>query len=181
MASRSGLIRLLTDYQPADPVERAYRLRMLDLAAVAHDPFDRNHWSPGHFTASAFVIHPDGTQVLLVHHAKIGRWLQPGGHVDPDDPSPLHAARREVREETGMGELTSVSEAVVDLDVHHFPARSGQPEHEHHDLRFAFVAGDDHIEPGGGVLSVRWVGLADLVDVEADASLRRPIGKLLFE
>jgi 8-oxo-dGTP diphosphatase len=53
-----------------------------------------------HFTASAVVL-DDAGQVLLVHHNKIGQWLYPGGHVDPDE-DPAEAALREVREETGI-------------------------------------------------------------------------------
>ncbi len=45
--------------------------------------FTRAHRS-GHFTASAFVVSVDGERTLLLHHAKLGRWLQPGGHADGD-------------------------------------------------------------------------------------------------
>jgi 8-oxo-dGTP diphosphatase len=52
-----------------------------------------------HFTASAVVL--DGDQVLLVHHRKLGVWLQPGGHIEPNE-DPVQAVRREVREEVGL-------------------------------------------------------------------------------
>jgi 8-oxo-dGTP pyrophosphatase MutT (NUDIX family) len=53
-----------------------------------------------YFTASAVVL--DGEdRVLLVHHNKIGLWLYPGGHVDPNE-DPAQAAVREVAEETGI-------------------------------------------------------------------------------
>lgn len=51
------------------------------------------------FTASGFVV--DDGRVLLVRHAKLGRWLQPGGHIEPRE-TPDEAAIREVREETGV-------------------------------------------------------------------------------
>lgn len=53
-----------------------------------------------HFTSSAIVFNQAG-QVLLVHHNKIGLWLYPGGHVDPNE-DPAEAALREVAEETGI-------------------------------------------------------------------------------
>jgi len=53
-----------------------------------------------HFTASAIVLN-DADEVLLVHHNKIGQWLYPGGHIDPDE-DPAQAALREVTEETGI-------------------------------------------------------------------------------
>ncbi|MFY1633651.1 NUDIX domain-containing protein [Solwaraspora sp. WMMB335] len=36
-----------------------------------------------------------------MHHRKIGLWLYPGGHVDPNE-TPAEAAVREVVEETGV-------------------------------------------------------------------------------
>jgi 8-oxo-dGTP pyrophosphatase MutT (NUDIX family) len=53
-----------------------------------------------HFTASAIVFDDRG-RVLLVHHHKLGRWIHPGGHIDPNE-DPAQAAVREVREETGI-------------------------------------------------------------------------------
>lgn len=51
------------------------------------------------FTASGFVVEDE--QVILVDHAKLGRWLQPGGHVEARE-TPVETAVREVREETGV-------------------------------------------------------------------------------
>jgi 8-oxo-dGTP pyrophosphatase MutT (NUDIX family) len=50
-----------------------------------------------HFTASAIVL-DDFDQVLLVEHSKMGLWLYPGGHLDPNE-DPAQAVLREVREE----------------------------------------------------------------------------------
>lgn len=49
--------------------------------------------------ATAFVVWRD--RVLLHHHAKLRRWLPPGGHVEPNE-LPDDAAVREVLEETGV-------------------------------------------------------------------------------
>lgn len=177
MPSRSELIRLLTEYEPVDPDERRYRLEMLDLAAVSHDPFDRRHYAPGHFTASGFVVHPDGERVLLIHHAKIGTWLQPGGHIDPDDASIIGAARREIAEETGVVAVAPVSHEIFDIDVHVFPQRADQPEHRHFDIRFAFVAASAALEGNSEVLDARWMSLSEIGRL--DRSVTRPVRKVL--
>lgn len=50
-------------------------------------------------TAAGCLIHQD--RVLLVKHKKVGSWLNPGGHLDPDE-LPHQAAEREFWEETGV-------------------------------------------------------------------------------
>ena len=52
-----------------------------------------------HFTATAFVVRGDAT--LLHWHKRLGQWMPPGGHIEPDE-EPAEAALREVREETGL-------------------------------------------------------------------------------
>jgi len=178
MADRSDLIRLLTAHRTDDPQERDYRLRMLDLAAAALDPFDRHHYEPGHFTASGFVLHPDVTRVLLVHHAKLDLWLQPGGHVDPEDETLLGAAMREIREETGIA-ATPITSSLVDIDIHVFPGTGSQARHQHFDLRFAFVAAQPEIGDSEEILDARWVAMEELADLGVDRSVTRPVSKLL--
>lgn len=51
------------------------------------------------FTGGCLVVE-DG-RLLLVNHSKLGMWLQPGGHVEPDE-TPDETARRETIEETGI-------------------------------------------------------------------------------
>ena len=53
-----------------------------------------------HFTASALIINKEG-KVLLVNHKKLGVWLYPGGHVEPNE-TPDETVIREVEEETGL-------------------------------------------------------------------------------
>jgi len=52
-----------------------------------------------HLTATAFVVRGDAT--LMHWHKRLGQWMPPGGHVDPDE-EPHEAALREVMEETGL-------------------------------------------------------------------------------
>ena len=176
---RAELLRLLTAYSSVEHDEQRYRLQMLEAAAVAVDPFDRHEYAPGHFTASAFIIHPDGDRVLLIHHGKIGIWVQPGGHVDPDDPGLIAAAMREVAEETGVADLTPIGDGLFDIDVHEFPESPGQPRHLHFDLRFGFVAGSGVLAPTDEVKDCRWVRLDELEGLGVGRSVIRPVSRLL--
>lgn len=66
-------------------------------------------WSrstPGaHLTASSLIWSPTDRRVLLTLHARLGRWLQTGGHIDPGDPDLESAALREATEESGLSGL----------------------------------------------------------------------------
>lgn len=54
-----------------------------------------------HFCVSVYVYNPKNSKFLLVKHRKAGKWLQPGGHVEPNE-DPEEAALRETFEETGL-------------------------------------------------------------------------------
>ena len=92
MNSIESLLAGAFDMAPATVIERA-----LDLAQLPR-PADRDRFEPGHFTASGFVISPNRKALLLIHHRRLDRWLQPGGHIDSEDASPIAAAIREVAE-----------------------------------------------------------------------------------
>lgn len=52
-----------------------------------------------HFTVTTFVSMDGAT--LLHWHRKVGLWLPPGGHIEPNE-DPMQAACREALEETGI-------------------------------------------------------------------------------
>jgi 8-oxo-dGTP pyrophosphatase MutT (NUDIX family) len=130
------------------------------------DVFERSHRA-GHFTGSAFLVSADGTRVLLMHHRKLDRWLQPGGHAD-GDADLARVAVREAWEETGVAGLR-VEGGILDLDRHRIPARGDEPEHWHYDVRYVVRAGaDERVAVNAESHALAWRAVAD---VAADASL----------
>ena len=147
----------------SDEREVAARAHILDaLERLAH-PFDE-HAGPEHVTASAVVVGERGT--LLHVHKRLGIWLQPGGHLLPDE-APWDAARREAREETGLRvSHPPRGPVLVHVDVHR-----GARGHVHLDLRYLLMAPvDDEPAPGSGESPlVRWFSWDDALAVADNA------------
>jgi 8-oxo-dGTP pyrophosphatase MutT (NUDIX family) len=153
---------------------------MMGLLDSSGDPFSREHYGPGHFTASGFVLSPDGGSVLLVLHRKLNRWLQPGGHIDPADADLFAAACREVAEETGLNHLPAEGDdgGVFDVDIHPIPARKTEPAHEHFDVRFLLRASATDITRNDETHDAEWVPLGALADRMSHPDEARVIRKL---
>lgn len=176
MVDAADLEALLQAFVPADALEASYREEMLALVQSG-DCCGRDHFVPGHFTASSFVLPPHGDELLLIFHGKLHRWLQPGGHIDPTDDTVFDAARREVEEEVGLSELVALG-GLFDVDVHVIPALKGDPSHKHFDLRFLFRATTRQVQAGSDAKDAKWVSLSKVNAIESDESVMRAVGKL---
>lgn len=101
-----------------------------------------------HFTASVWIVTKNTPKkVLLVHHKKYNKWIQPGGHIEQFE-NPLECAIREVKEETGLdiGFLADQIQIIEDGDKflpapdffmqQSIPAYQDQPQHFHLDINY---------------------------------------------
>lgn len=172
----SALRAELDAFEPSDPAEAAALSQIRSLIETADAPAARTTFDPGHLTASAVVRDPDVCRVLLVRHPKLGRWVQPGGHIEPGDRSLGAAARREVTEEAGP--ITVEPRGLMDVDVHAIPPFGSEPSHLHHDIRYLFDV-VSHAPALGGSHECRWVGPDELADLDTDRSVVRLMRKAL--
>lgn len=139
----------------------------------AHADFWRRSLEEGHVTASAWILDGSG-RALLTHHAKLGRWVQLGGHIEDGDAGAREAAAREAREESGLTSLIPASGAIFDVDVHPIPARAGEPAHVHYDVRFLFTAdGGEPLQVSAESHRLAWVGADGLPALSQEASVTR--------
>ena len=173
---RHSLITELQSYSTEFAEEQKFILPFLEL--LDHkDCFQRTHL-PGHITGSAWIINQDKTKTLLVHHAKLNKWVQPGGHADGEE-NILNVALREAEEETGLRNLKP-SSLIFDIDIHLIPDRKDFPQHFHYDIRF-LVEGDEleRITVSEESHDVRWINLNELEKFTSERSVLRMKEKLV--
>ncbi len=173
-----SFLAALAMHQPFDQNEAKYRDEIVRFVSSCQ----RNWWTrtntAGHVTGSAWILNSARTHALLLHHVKLGLWVQPGGHLDDSDASPATGAMREALEETGIAGLTFASDALFDLDIHSIPARAGgdfvEPAHLHYDARYLIIAPDAEIQISAESFDAKWIAL----DVLAQPSQERSIARM---
>lgn len=158
-----------------DGTYREAGLRILELLGSHENPMSRNCLD-GHITCSGFVVNQDFSKAVLVHHNKLQRWLQPFGHMDPNE-YPGQAAAREVLEETGLTDIMIWPPGLIDIDIHKIPENEikREPEHLHYDLRYLFVANDESLSPDlNEVSNAVWLTLDKILgDKSMPESIKR--------
>lgn len=151
------------------------RRRVLDFCKTHDDALLRT-CTEGHLTGSAVIVDSSRREVLLIHHKKLDRWLQPGGHADGDGDL-AQVALREATEETGIEGLSVVTPA-ISIDIHEIPTRKREVRHLHLDLRFLVLAPEGAIaEPDTTETNgAHWFG-EDAREVQESAELRALVSR----
>ena len=167
------LLHALAAHPSADETEHAHASRIVEFLRTEAQPFSRAT-AHGHITGSAVIVDAAREHMLLIWHEKLQRWLQPGGHCEPDGPEwdvdVAATALRELCEETELRpQQVTLQPQVFDVDVHRIPARKQEPDHWHYDVRFLFVV-NEPVQFENPL--TRWVPMAELLQL-ADASLSR--------
>lgn len=113
-----------------------------------------------------------------MHHRKLDKWLQPGGHCDGNNDI-LTVAIKEAQEESGILEIEPISRQIYDIDIHLIPSNSIDQEHYHYDVRFLFkTVCNDHFVKNSESNELRWIEFAsNHQELVLDNSVERMIKK----
>lgn len=136
MSLHADAVEVLSAWAAPNPEQEQLRRRFVDHLA-RHPNGTARECTPEHVTVGGVIVDPECTATLLVLHGRINAWVQPGGHCEPDDTTLAGAALREVREETGLDNVT-VSAAPFALSRHPAPCASGARWHL--DVQYAVIA-----------------------------------------
>ena len=136
-------------YCPWNEQERQDQAVILAFLDKNPDAFYRTNLL-AHMTASAWVVNPQRSKVLMVYHRLYDSWSWAGGHADGEEDL-LAVALREVREETGVQRLRPVTEEIYSLEV---------------------LTVDGHEKHGRYVLSHLHLNVTYLLEAEEDQPLR---------
>lgn len=180
---RLQLLALLDRYKTSSLLtaeEKPFLEKIIALVKSSPDCFKREHL-PEHITASALVINAENDHMILMHHRKLGIWVQPGGHADGES-DVLAVALKEALEETGIEKISPLSADIFDVDIHWIPAGKTNPpvEHWHYDIRFILQAAPgSKIIKNNESLDVQWMSAAQALEKTTDRAVIRLIEKWL--
>ncbi|RUA32654.1 MAG: NUDIX hydrolase [Bacteroidetes bacterium] len=170
-------MEILKQYSAQSDKEKEFKNKMLLLYnSKKEKAFSRSNLE-AHFTASAWIINPNTHEILLLHHKKLNKWLQAGGHADGET-NLEKVARKEAKEETGLVNLQLISNSLFDIDIHLIPENKGIPEHYHYDVRFAyFCTENEKTQINSESNDFKWVDINKVEQHTQEPSIIRMVEK----
>ena len=144
---KEKLISQIQAYTTANEQETTDKATLLEWLSRPGDISLRGNLV-GHLTASAWVVTPDRSRVLMAYHKIYNSWAWLGGHADGDW-NLCQVAEKEAREESGIKNLRLVSENPVSLEIltvnGHKKKGKYVPCHLHLNLTYLFEAEPDQL------------------------------------
>ena len=179
------LIKQIEAYTPFNEQEIRDKAQILAFLHTGADFLAREN-TAAHLTASAWVVSPDRSQVVMVYHNLYQSWSWMGGHADGDWDL-LHVAKKEVMEECGLQELTVVSPEIFSLEVLCVDGHEKRGEylssHLHLNVTYLFEADPAQplrIKPDENS-GVAWVATEDVAQKTNEVWFRERIYSKLME
>ena len=173
----------LRAYRPYNIQEEKDKETILSFLERYDDAYERSN-ELAHMTASAWVVNPDKTKVLMAYHRIYDSWAWLGGHCDGNKDC-LAVAIREVREEAGVENVVPLSEDIFSLEVlsvdSHYKRGEYVPTHLHLNVTYLLQADekeDLYIKEDENS-NVSWFGLDEAIERSNEEWFKQNIYKKL--
>jgi len=145
MTSREKLIKDIEKYVPFNEQEKKDQSVILNFIKNNNDAFERSNLM-AHITASAWVVNPSRSKVLMIYHNIYNSWSWLGGHADGEFDL-LSVAIKEVKEESGVNNVRPVSEEIFSMETLTVDGheKKGQyiPSHLHLNITYLLEVDDE--------------------------------------
>ena len=153
-------------FVPANEQEERDRTLLLRWINSGADILTREN-EVAHLTASAWVMSPDRTKVLMAYHNLYDSWAWLGGHADGETDL-LAVALREAEEESGIGAVHPVTEEILSIETlcveGHEKRGRYVPCHLHLNVTYLLEADPDQplrVKPDENS-AVAWIAVEDI-------------------
>ena len=177
-------IEAIERYSPVGEQERQDARMIRRYAEIFPDVLSRTN-ETAHFTASAWIVSPDRSRVLMIYHNIYNSWSWTGGHADGQD-DPLAVAIKEAREETGLAHIRPAGDELLSLEILTVKAHVKRGKyvvpHLHLNLTYLLEADDAdaiHIKPDENS-GVKWFAPEDALSACTEPEML-PIYRKLIE
>ena len=169
---KEELLKTMSKYLEIFPDEKERQKQLIEYLNNHEDDElnDCNNFD-GHITAGGLIYALKEKKFLVLHHRDLDMFLYPGGHMEKEDKNTLETARREVKEETGLDNLTQLKITgdelmPIDIDTHLIPynKKRNLPKHYHFDFRYMFIL-DKEVDikiDNNESSEYKWISMDDL-------------------
>jgi len=181
--NKQVVLDLLQNYQTSFNEEIEFQKQIIDFL-TQNDDFALRSNLIGQLTGSAWIVNKERTKVLLIHHKKLNKWLQIGGHIEDTDQNIEETILREIEEESGISNLKLLSlgsNLIYDIDIHTIPQKNEIAKHLHFDIRLLVEADENEklIPQNEEILAIKWYSLNEIEKLtESNPSVKRMIDKM---
>ena len=183
--NREELIHQIQEYIPWNEQEEKDKELILEELLHGSNIFYRED-KTGHMTASAWVVNPSRDKVLMVYHNIYDSWSWLGGHADGEEDL-LHVAMKEVCEESGLSQVSPISDKIYSLEVltvdGHEKKGRYVSSHLHYNITYLLEADEEEVlrikEDENS--AVAWFTLQGAIDASTEPWFQQRIYRKLNE
>ena len=175
----------IENFIPYNEQEEVERKIMLDYIRDFNDILTRQN-EYGHFTSSAFVLNKERTKMLIIYHKIYNSWAWVGGHSDGDSDL-LYVAMKEAKEETGIKNVTPISNDIYSLEIINVNGHEKRGKyvgsHVHLNVTYLLEADENeeiHIKEDENS-GVKWVPIDEVLNVTSEIWVRDRVYTKIIE
>ena len=175
----------IENFIPYNEQEEVEKKIMLDYIRDFNDTLTRQN-EYGHFTSSAFVLNKERTKMLMIYHKIYNSWAWVGGHSDGDSDL-LYVAMKEAKEETGIKNVTPISNDIYSLEIINLNGHEKRGKyvgsHVHLNVTYLLEADENeeiHIKEDENS-GVKWVPIDEVLNVTSEIWVRDRVYTKIIE